>query len=52
MGVWVLTDDWRCPKCFGPCECKVEELEDDDGVWQETRIRCLECAHVWTADDP
>jgi len=54
MQVWVLTDDYRCPKCFAPCEMKIEEMEDDDGCWEERRIRCLDCGHVWTMtdDDP
>ena len=50
MDMWVLTDDYRCPMCMGPVEMKNEELEDDDGVWTETKLRCLECGHQWTAE--
>jgi DNA-directed RNA polymerase subunit RPC12/RpoP len=42
---WTLTDDCRCPKCFG----KVEfiEWESDNGTHEDTRYRCLACNHTW-----
>jgi hypothetical protein len=52
MHTWALTDDWRCPQCFGPCEVRVVEMESEEGEWQETQVRCLDCAHTWIANDP
>ena len=47
---WVLTDECRCPICFG----KVETImwESDDGAHEDAKYRCLDCQHVWWIDGP
>jgi DNA-directed RNA polymerase subunit M/transcription elongation factor TFIIS len=47
---WVMTDDFRCPICFGSVEYQLAERESDEGIWEDIKLRCIECGHAWTSE--
>lgn len=48
---WVLNDDFRCPICFGQVETKLtEEVDEDEGMYEQLHLRCVECKHEWKGE--
>ena len=45
---WQHADRVRCPKCFAPTEYR--GWESDDGGFEDTKYRCVDCEHTWWRD--